>query len=428
MADNNNNTKDNNSSKDIASDDSNYVHVDGGLISKDSTRNGLSNDNSVEVDSVVDSNESIDDSQQVATNSSSTASFNDLDIPTPDYETDENIYAIEDSNYREFSSNETNNTRRIISNSNTSGKNLSSKSNAKRNNNKEDLYYSGFLAHIPQNHYGQTTGAGLRSASSIGVGIGGGGGGGGKSSQYLDCSGSAIVDNTKTMSSSSYNTREKSRFFMHKNGRMLNSNKQSSGRDMIYGSTTGLPSMAGSRYRSTSMQRYYPRSNHLQQQHQYHQVDLITKQQQQLGNELYDPDHDLEDDPYTMSGSVVDVQGHYGIAGHRRRLGGKLNGIPYGGVNGGGNNINSNNGLALHRVSSSMANSNYDIGRSSSGIYGNNSSSSSSDYADWHPQMRKVNSSGYLNSIFKNHISSPVDPFNNHHSNVWNFITMGRWY
>lgn len=414
----------NSSGKDTTSDDSNYVHVDhdGGLV-KDASRSN------VEVDSVVDSNEDMDDSQQVATNSSSSASFNDLDIPTPDYETDENIYALEDSNYREFNTNEnsssSNNSRKVSSN--IGGKNNNLLKGKSNRNNKEDLYYSGFLAHVPTqatNHYAPTTGAGLRSASSIGVGSAGVGGGG----KYLDCSGSAIVDNK-----SSCNTREKSRFVMHRNARLLNASKLS-GRDMIYGSTTGLSSIAGSRYRSASMQRYYPRNssqhiNHLQQQtHQYHQQQadlMIAKQQQQrdrkLGADLYDPDHDLED-PYAMNGSVVDAQGHYGITHgvvggvHRRRLSSsKVNGIlPYG-----NNNINgnTNNALSLHRVSSSMANSNYDIGRSSSGIYGNNSSSSSSDYADWHPQMRKVNSSGYLNSIFKNHISSPVDPFNSHHHN-----------
>lgn len=83
------------------------------------------------------------------------------------------------------------------------------------------------------------------------------------------------------------------------------------------------------------------------------------------------------------------------------------------------------NGGALHRLanSASAAPANYDIGRSSSGIYGNNSSSSSSDYADWQPQMRKVNSSGYLNSIFKQQqqqLNQPLDSFssNNNTSSV----------
>lgn len=392
--------------KDTISDDSNYVHVDGSVL-KSRSKSG-SNDNSVEVDSVVDSNEEIDDSQQVATNSSSSASYNDLDIPTPDYETDENIYAIEDVDYNTrtvgggFSTSENKNGRRTSSNS-TNGKKASSKAHQK-----EDLYYSGFLAHVPQNSYAASHANGnMRSASSIGLG---------KLANKQLIDGSHFVDNNnaKTMSSSSCNTRESSRFVMHKNARMLNASKLS-GRDMIYGSTTGLPSMAGTRYRSASMQRYYPRSGsgqqqHLQQQHQahqYHQVDVNGK------SEMYNP-NDLEsENPYAISGSQADVQGHYGVtgvtgAGHRRRSASKVGAaagiLPFAGGN-------------INRVASHIANSNYDIGRSSSGIYGNNSSSSSSDYTDWHPQMRKVNSSGYLNSIFKSHLSSPVDPFN-HQSNA----------
>jgi len=323
--------------KETISDDSSYMQANGGNKTKRSTR---ALKESVEVDSVVDSNEEVEDGNQGGVNSPSSASYNDLDIPTPDYETDENIYALEDRNYENGLAlpGEGDKRRSAVGAKSLKGS---------RSHNKEDLYYSGYRAHVPQNI--GANGALTRPSQ------------GGKPilEDKISCLGS----------------RENSRFMVH-NGKQLVSSK-SSGREMIYGSTTGLPMNVGARYRSASMQRYYPQAQPSRSQ-----------------NEIYD----LEtENPYATS-AAPDAQGHYGVTGHRKRPGNKMSASHYGG--------------ALHRVGSSMASSNYDIGRSSSGIYGNNSSSSSSDYTDWHPQMRKVNSSGYLNSIFKTHAPAPVDPFN----------------
>lgn len=372
-------SKGNNKARDTVSDDSNYVHVDG------TTRH--SSDGGVEVDSVVDSTEDIDDGQHAVTNSSTSVSYNDLDIPTPDYETDENIYAIEEGNYS---------SRHGLSNSNknqtasakmghdkqrrsSSGVNNNISASSNRANNKEDLYYSGYRAHVPQNIGSSGSVLGISSRSNLSNG-----------KQILEDKMSCI------------DSRENSRFTGHRMSRL--SSSKLGGREIIYGSTTGLPasSMVGSRHRSASMQRYYPRSQ------------LPMKSQTQL--------YDLDiENPYSMSSSAAAAAASTGmmdlVQGHRRRSNSKISVNPFGGVN--GNEVENGHG----RVASSVANSNYDIGRSSSGIYGNNSSSSSSDYADWHPHMRKVSSSGYLNSVFKNYIASPVidslntNPLNNNNGN-----------
>lgn len=66
---------------------------------------------------------------------------------------------------------------------------------------------------------------------------------------------------------------------------------------------------------------------------------------------------------------------------------------------------------------------NYDLGRSSSGIYGNNSSSSSSDYVYWQPALRKGSSSGYLNSVFRtklsDHTETSIPPHQNNTTKVF---------
>lgn len=376
-------------------------------------------DNNGEVDSVVDSTEEIgdDNQQQVAqtTNgSSASASYNDLDIPTPDYETDENIYAL-DTNYRGFSppseqlNKDKNSSNRRLGVNSLGGNNMTSKKH-----NREDLYYSGYRAHVPNQHVAN---GGLSSSSSNG-----------KAPNIHDPTNDKI-------------TRESSRFVSHNlnpnnnnnnnNSKMLapssnNHQAKLNGRDMIYGSTTGLSaaSMIGSRYRSASMQRYYPRGS-----------SQVARSQ----TEMYDLD---SENLYAMSAGIhnannldnlIQTGSQYGGlmtngASHRRRSISKLAmNHPFGATGGG-----PPSGGNLHRITSSMANSNYDIGRSSSGIYGNNSSSSSSDYADWHPQMRKVNSSGYLNSIFKSHMasaSSPIDLFNTNHAlNNNHLITGGGIY
>lgn len=365
---NNNNNNSGKSAKEINSDDKGFKAISNKLSKHNNGKQQTLVD-SGEADSVVDSNEDAsDDIHQTAnqTNSSTSASYNDdLDIPTPDYETDENIYAL-DTNYRGYSP-QSEQPLKQDKQIRRSGVNSMSNKKAGTNgkaHNKEDLYYSGYRAHVPNQHSNGLGNGNLTSEKML---------------------------------------RENSRFVSHNanSGKMLAANNSKLyGRDPIYGSTTGLSaaSIVGSRYRSASMQRYYPRgSSQVARSHQ----------------EMYDLD---SENPYAMSGlhtGGIDLGNPYAATtvngvGHRRRSVSKPFGL---GPTGGAGN--------LHRVASSMANSNYDIGRSSSGIYGNNSSSSSSDYADWHPQMRKVNSSGYLNSIFKSHIAtagSPIDLFNNNHA------------
>lgn len=365
-----------------------------------------------EADSVVDSSGELADEPL---SQASSSSYNDLDIPTPDYETDENIYALnncETSSYAAFSSivagdssnnNNKTTTEKAAKKSSTTKQNIAASqlsannnnnnsgggngngngktsngqqpqkknnNNSKQNNgskahNKDDLYYSGFRAHVPSNinhappqQQQQPVRSNGKAASLVDGGVDGNG----------------RLMRTRT-----------SRYASHLaagGAKMLAS--KASGRDMmIYGSTTQLSAasvagggVSGSRYRSASMQRCYSRQ------------PLLGQQPQPMYSDYY---CDLRPAELDLYGG-----GHYGVA-----LGG-------GGGAQGRRRSNSkclpNNSANIYGVAGGGQTTNYDIGRSSSGIYGANSnSSSSSDYADWHPQMRKVNSSGYLNSIFKNH-------------------------
>lgn len=380
-----------------------------------------SSNGSAQADSVVDPNEDLDESQQVLGNSSSsavnsTASYNDLDIPTPDYETDENIYALEggfDNHHQQQHPQQR--TRRYSASQKESSRGLGHQSASKstpgrqtssgNRNNKDDLYYSGFRAHIPKNSAsssslsanGKPTTTMATSSTKPAQS--------GKllqSNQVPTSSPGAMMNNNHAhhindnnnndkMSCNVGSAREGGRYLSQTSQRMMSTNKVS-GRELIYGSTTGISASSattGSRYRSASMQRLYPRPS---------QASLMMSTSHRSHNEMYyEPDGE---NPYGLIGAppastmqpVVDVDGarvgHYGVGGRRRQP------ATVGGPGA--------------RVASSMAAANYDIGRSSSGIYGNNSGSSSSDYADWHPQMRKVNSSGYLNSIFKHQQQQPV--------------------
>lgn len=395
-------------SKSSASDDSNYVHLtDGQAPTKLAPSTKLKRHDSGEADSVVDSNEEIDDSHHVITNSSASpdASYNDLDIPTPDYETDENIYALEDgcNNYQ------TNGHKSAKANKQQgkNGTNVRARRYSTSNNNnnidselgqmkapKDDLYYSGFRAHVPQHHHPHQHGSSTMARTSDQMSCMNGPRGGG---DPLGPGNSRYLMRTSRMLAAKMN-----------------------GREMIYGSTLGLqqqqqPSLTGSRYRSASMQRYYP---------------ATSRSNQRLASSSHMYDADLEN-PYAMSaclGSMVSAGGplddsgpaiHYGVttassciggAGRRRSISKLMPAPARGSIASGSNQL--------------------DIGRSSSGIYGINSGSSSSEYADWQPQVRKGNSSGYLNSIFKSQLnkvattgqpalgSNPqMEPLNNNNNN-----------
>lgn len=408
-------------SKSSASDDSNYVQVGDNLPTKhaNSTAKLKQKKQQTEADSVVDSNEEIDDHHQAITNLSSSpdASYNDLDIPTPDYETDENIYALDNgcNNYaknaapsrlagkqkmmikqqqQQQSKNGSANvkTRRYSSsNHNNNNNELAQDQMDQMKAPKDDLYYSGFRAHVPKHHYGSSTMA--RAEHQM-----------------------PFVGRVDDLPQQSANNR----YLMRTNRMLAAKMNASGGRDLIYGSTLGLkqqqqPSLTGSRYRSASMQRYYS--------------GALTNQRLGPGaNQMYDPD--LEN-PYAMSASglnsIVSAGGgmplddfghqtsHYGISTASSCIGGA----------GRRRSISKQLPIPLGRVGGSNGNY-HDIGRSSSGIYGINSGSSSSEYADFQPQVRKVNSSGYLNSIFKGHhqpnkptpndlLLSPFDQTNPNH-------------
>lgn len=343
-----------------------------------------SND-SADIDSAVDSNEDVEPEQQQATgklsNTSSTNSFNDLDIPTPDYETDENIYALEESNYSAdpISAGKigATNNKGAGRNCGPFGAKTSSLANAKTSSrgpsrgSKYDLYYSGYRAHVPA----KSTGTRLVE-SRRGI----------KAASLLE----------EQMCTSQLAQSSRGQLSSHSRAPSLAKMNQVA-RESIYGS----PNMAGSRYRSASMQRYLPKSS--------------ETQMRLAASDVY---QELElENPYAIGGRTAIAgsvhESHYafsalpGSNNHRRRSNSRSQSSQIYGLN---PLVNS----SLLRQPAGMASSNYDIGRSSSGIYGNNSSSSSSDYADWQPQMRKVNSSGYLNSIFKNHRGSPSEMFNAH--------------
>jgi len=492
-------------------------------------------DNGDEADSVVDASEEIDDSQLMATNSnsnSSTASYNDLDIPTPDYGTDENIYSLDNNNsslmlnslmmgqqgeqenkgkLKKGSSTTGANGQKVASSNrvrrfSTSqkedlmvyGNNLSKSNNAHHlegaRRSKDDLYFSGFLAHVPQNIYGHTSSSPNRRLAGSQTRLN-------STQQRLNGRSSSTLMQSYANSMANHNNNNDTANNNAANGSLLadepllpslrhgnagnaaksnsgnnNNNNNNNGghgkprqahsvksgnnnephtgrypyrqgrvgapagvsagaREMIYGSAIGLTTATGLRYRSASMQRHYQtsaKSSH------YHMPGASSSQQQLYPNgSRHQRSHpgemhhslDMIENPYATSGPPDDVpvdydldyddhlgeeldeelhgreqdeeeqeeeeqgpeEGHYGLLGgmltSRRRLEKK-----------------SIVGAAHQQAApvDSLPNENaYDMGRSSSGIYGNNSSSSSCDYADWHPQVRKVNSSGYLNSIFK---------------------------
>lgn len=171
--------------------------------------------------------------------------------------------------------------------------------------------------------------------------------------------------------------------------------------------------MSGSRYRSASMQRYHASS--LTASRSQYQVGLMgSRAAAYAGSPHYGSGIATTcDDPYgthynsTVANHLIDPQGHYGIIGgggcnNWRRPSSRVGSLAQ---------LHHQQQHQQQKISylqsSQNRSSQYDVGRSSSGIYGNNSSSSnSSDYADWQPQMRKVNSGGYLNSIFKSHLIS----------------------
>lgn len=338
---------------------------------------------SADIDSAVDSNEDADVEQQLATGelskTSSSNSFNDLDIPTPDYETDENIYALEESNYCTDPSgakiapvNKANSRRDsgLIGAKSTGLAAAKQGSRGLTRGSKYDLYYSGYRAHVPAK-------SGARVSEQRRTG--------------------ALEEQTciKQLAPSS-----RSQLTSHSRAPSMAKVNQVA-REPIYGSSN----VAGARYRSASMQRFLPRSGESM-------VRLA-------GSDMY---QELElENPYAIGGAAVggsvhDMHAsHYGFTGvpgagaHRRRSNSKSQSSQIYGLN-----PLLGSGFLRQAAGAGMASSNYDIGRSSSGIYGNNSSSSSSDYADWQPQMRKVNSSGYLNSIFKSHRGSPSEIFNAH--------------
>jgi hypothetical protein len=343
------------------------------------------------VDSAVDSSDELDNGHHRALASSPAASYNDLDIPTPDYETDENIYALDDAcnNYiasadgksgkskpksgtcsrarRYSTSNNNNNGHEHDHNHNHDDQPETSHAGPPP---KDDLYYSGFRAHVPQHHHSH-----LHPLGSSTMGR--------ANEQQLACD---------QAPASAANSR-----YLMRTSRMLAA--KMSGRDLIYGSTLGLQQQrsalaAGARYRSASMQRHYPGG-------------AGSRSQQRLaggGSQLYDADCE---NPYAMSagfGSALSAGGpldeplggggqpsaHYGVTTASSCIGGAGTG-----QRGSISKLAQSRGL--------LAGHQPDLGRSSSGIYGLNSGSSSSEYADWQPQVRKVNSSGYLNSVFKSH-------------------------
>lgn len=386
-------TKDNNLANNL-DEQANYEQTPAGeilnkatVLQDSSSKEAPSRADGAEIDSAVDSNEDLDerlDSQQqqqpaAVAKLSSSNSFNDLDIPTPDYETDENIYALDETNYEageaQVSRRAGGSSGNLQSKGSKQAGQTGGKSGARTQSrsSKYDLYYSGYRAHVPAKNMAP-------SGNPIG----------GRSvfAERVSKSGSLLEDNLCSVGAQKSHSRAPSLA------------KMSVLREPIYGSSNVLTS-GGSRYRSASMQRYLPR--------------LQGPAMRSAHSEMY---QELElENPYaiggpTVGGSVHDVYYGYNTgtpAGAQRRSSKKNSAIQaslYG--------INTCMGSTLQRSGACAAISNYDIGRSSSGIYGINSSSSSSDYADWQPQIRKVNSSGYLNSIFKNHRSSPIETFATH--------------
>ena len=337
-----------------------------------------------QADSVVDSNEDEPEEEVPgATSTSLNNSYNDLDIPTPDYETDENIYALEEASFRELG-----NQRRYLQHSNTSA--TAAKGTKQRIDSKEhsdDLYYSGFRdstsRHLADGNLEPEFDDGdadLRSGSRLAA----------ASTRWQfgkkSINGGAHQNATTSRLDNNNRYLMKSAMAAHKTG----------AREVIYGSAIGLPATTrrptgnGSYYRSASMQRYCSRA---QFENQY-ELGLIG------GDNRCDDDcADLcaaaaaqqADDHYSQGGELLHQRHNYGQIGNGRRR-----------------RISTSKLAQLERPcggttpATASANVGYDIGRSSSGIYGNNSSnSSSSDYVDWHPQMRKVNSSSYLSSMFR---------------------------
>lgn len=487
-----------------------------------STTKPLDQGAEVEVDSVVDSNE-----EQSPAATSRSSSFNDdLDIPTPDYETDENIYAIgsQQHSQQQYSS---------------SSQRLNYKKNHyNRHQTAEDLYYSGYSAHTGQQlgGYSGCSEHALYEAS------------GPDHQQYNSVEMLKASDPSHRMMHNHHHhqqqhqqqqmicrsqsqqklamPRENSRFMLHK--KMLACSRSGPGaelgarsvcgagkpamsrlgdRSSIYGSTLGIaascvggagparsvmgvPSSGlnpsrGSHYRSASMQRCYsqqrfPTTTHQQgSNNNYGFSSTSTKYpSSSMHYAAYGPAADCPlEDIYGPIGHHRHQQSHYAAGGYGQttaNYAASMLGVSSAqqqqmhhyklrrrSVSRSGANYNSSYGTGFVQsgarypalvgggpvaampscCSQSNANAiNYDIGRSSSGIYGNNGSSSSSSdsYADWQPPnnhhhnrqpplihtpIRKVNSSGYLNSIFKNThnlIVAPNNKNNNNNNNINN--------